>query len=359
MQKKHWLWLAIIAVISVALVVTFIVRQQEEVLAPVEEPEQEPEEIEEVEEEEEQEPKEYPYYQPLTGIGSEIEVDNRVVAAMINNHSNARPHTGLDKADIVYEVLAEAWITRIIAIYQSELPEMLGSIRSLRPYYVDIAAGFDAVTAHAGAAGDVMDMAHSRGLDLLNANSSGGFVFYRTDFARAPHNLFTGKDRIEEGLQRFNYNEDFHIPELSFQAEDEVVEGEQAGWIEIAYGSSYTVGYEYDPETKLYTRYNQGTTLIDRVTEEPITMTNVFVVETPHEVVMSNGRRDIDVLGEGKGYLFQRGVVREVDWKHLDGVIRPFLDGEEVDLYPGKTWVNIVPTSPGIANMVEYKSEKE
>ena len=60
---------------------------------------------------------------PLTGIGTNENTDQRAIAVMVNNHTKARPQSGLSKADIVYEILAEAEITRFLAVYQSEMPE--------------------------------------------------------------------------------------------------------------------------------------------------------------------------------------------------------------------------------------------
>src|SRR5688572_14726470 len=55
---------------------------------------------------------ELPYHYPLTGVGSETKTDGRAVAVMVNNHPKARPQSGLHKADIVYEILAEGDVTR-------------------------------------------------------------------------------------------------------------------------------------------------------------------------------------------------------------------------------------------------------
>ena len=65
-------------------------------------------------------------------LGVQQEVEGRAVAVMINNHPAARPQSGLNKADIVYEVLAEGDVTRFLAIFQSEQPDNVGPVRSAR-----------------------------------------------------------------------------------------------------------------------------------------------------------------------------------------------------------------------------------
>jgi glucose-6-phosphate 1-dehydrogenase len=73
------------------------------------------------------------------------------------------------------------------------------------------------------------------------------------------------------------------------------------------------------------------------------------VIETKHKVLDSEGRLSIDLASGGNGYLFQRGKVIEVTWKNVDGVIQAFKDGEQMKLYPGKTWVNIVQDLNGVS----------
>src|SRR5690625_2031129 len=80
---------------------------------------------------------------PLTGIETEEEVTNRAIAVMVNNHPQARPQSGLSKADIVFEMLTEGNITRFLAIYQSTPPEVVGPVRSAREYYFTLASGYD------------------------------------------------------------------------------------------------------------------------------------------------------------------------------------------------------------------------
>ena len=74
---------------------------------------------------------------------------------MLNNLKDAMPQLGVSKADIIYEIPAEGGVTRMIGVFQSlEGVETLGSIRSTRPYYLEVALGHDAILVHAGASPD-------------------------------------------------------------------------------------------------------------------------------------------------------------------------------------------------------------
>lgn len=323
-------------------------------------PEPEPEPVEEPVEEEELEEEQivYPYYAPLTGVGGEEEFDHPIAAIMINNHNAARPQTGLANADIVYEVLAEGWITRFLALYQSDIPEVIGSVRSLRDYNVYIGHGYGAVFYHAGGSPGSRDALSAVGSGTVDDTKSGGFAFYRVDFARAPHNLFTGKERIAQGIERFGYGENITFPQRVYKDDSEEVTGEPAGFVDITYGSSYKVAYEYDEQAQAYIRYTSGEAQVDRETGEPVMMENVFIVSTSHRVIDDAGRREIDLAGPGQGLLLQRGQVVEVDWERQNGIITPFIDGVEAGFIPGKTWVNLIPLQPSMDGAVSRYPSK-
>src|SRR5699024_9177080 len=117
---------------------------------------------------------------------------NRAIAVMINNHPQARPHAGLSKADIVFEILAEGDITRHLALFQSEQADVIGSVRSAREYYFELANGYDALYVYHGAANFVNDMIKSRKIEHLNGAlyDNDGKLFKRESFRKAPHNSF-------------------------------------------------------------------------------------------------------------------------------------------------------------------------
>ena len=84
-------------------------------------------------------------------------------------------------------------------------------------------------------------------------------------------------------------------------------------------------------------------------------MDNILVVEAHHNVIDDVGRRDIDLTTGGRGYLFQRGKVLEVEWKNDEGKIVPYQNDEVTGLVPGKTWINVVPTKPGLDQAVTFE----
>ncbi|MCF6094475.1 DUF3048 domain-containing protein [Microaerobacter geothermalis] len=296
-----------------------------------------------------------PFTAPLTGIGSEVELKDRVVMVMINNHPKARPQFGLSQADIVYEVLAEGQITRFAAMYQSQSPEVIGPIRSIRPYYIDLGVGYDAIMVHSGGSPSALDLLSSKGYAHLDEIYNAGAYFWRSKNRKPPHNLYSSMEKIRQASKDKGFRENTSIPTFPFIDEDQEASGDKAEKIKVVYGSLYELGYEYNPETKKYKRFTEQEAHIDLSTNTQIEVTNILVVEAFHRVLDNEGRRAIDLFKGGKGYLFQRGKVQEVDWKNVRGIIRAYKDGKELGLYPGNTWVNIIPDVPGIKTSVTFE----
>lgn len=294
------------------------------------------------------EEKYYPYAYPLTGLATDEDVQERPIMVMVENQQKARPQTGLGQADLVYEVLAEGEITRFLAVYQSESPDIIGPVRSIRPYFVEIGDGLDALIVHAGWSQDAMNILVDRNLNHFDEVYGDGAYYWRDKSRKAPHNLYTSVEKIRLGAVNKHFREEWNPLEFKFVDKNTILTGDPATAVRMDYIRGYYVTYDYDPETKLYKRGMEGEPHKDRETEEQLTATNILICESAHQVLDNAGRRDVDVFGPGRGYLIQQGVVRKVTWERQDNMIRPFIDGEEVGLLPGKTWIQIVPEGSNI-----------
>lgn len=301
---------------------------------------------------------------PFTGIETSEEVNNRAITVMVSNQTQARPQSGLTKADIVYEMLTEANITRFLAVYHSTMPELVGPVRSAREYFFTLANDLDSVYLYSGAANFVNEMMADLDMDRLEAARypADGEPFVRETFRKSPHNLYVNFEHIYEAIEKKGYATEASYEPYPFLEAGATVEGEDAQYIKIDYyGSEPIVEYIYDEKTEKYTRYNDEELSAELESEIPIEIDNVFVVEADHEVIDDELRRAIDIKSGGKGYLFQKGKVQEVDWENQDGRILPVLNGEVVPFVPGQTWVNFVQTNPGtnVQQQVEYASESK
>ncbi|MGG4036246.1 DUF3048 domain-containing protein [Paenibacillus cisolokensis] len=325
---------------------------------------------------------------PLTGLGIEEEAKERPIAVMINNFSAARPQSGLSHADMIWEILAEGGITRLVAIFQSEsFDEPIGPIRSIRPYLIEIGESYRAVLAHAGGSTDAYAILQNKqaGKAYLDEITNAGSYFWRDSSRKAPHNLYSNLEKLREGADKKGYKADkrppmFYFEELSQKAaadaeSSSVTEGgagtagsadnagstDTAGSTETAPATSvdirfllkdYVVSYAYDAQEGVYKRSINGKPHIDLNTGEALEAANLVVLGADHQVYDNVGRLKINLDKGGEALLIRGGEAVRARWERLDGVIRIMKDGAELPFAPGKTFYHIVPNSPSFAEHV-------
>ncbi|GIP33656.1 DUF3048 domain-containing protein [Paenibacillus sp. J2TS4] len=300
------------------------------------------------------EPAPYPFHYPLTGLGTNEAADSRPLMVMVENSPQARPQTGLDQADIVFEILAEGEITRFAAVYHSQNAKVIGPVRSLRPYYAELGEGLDAYIVHAGWSQDAINYVNSRKLAHFDQVYGDDAYYWRDNNRVAPHNLYTSVEKIREGSEKKKYRQDWKAFKYPFMKKDDEATGEKAEQIKVNYIHGYYVTYEYDAEAKLYKRSMAGEPHRDKESEVQLTAANIIIAETKHQVLDNEGRRRVDVNGPGKGMLIQGGKKRDITWERKDGTIRVYDKDRELPLMPGQTWIQVVPGGSEIE--IEYEN---
>ena len=295
---------------------------------------------------------------PYTGEKATPPTNRRTVMAVINNHPDARPQTGLGEADMVFEMIAEYDITRFLALYQSDFPETIGPIRSAREYFVELAGASDAFFVAHGYSPEAQVMLESGVVDHVNGIQHDGTLFQRSSDRVAPHNSYITAENIETAMNNVQASTEYRwkSPYYFYDSAENAKLKEQALSVNVTYGINelFFNEYTYDSKSHLYSRSSGGVPTTDKETLEPVKVSNVLVFEAPHETVDSEGRQSIDLANGGKALLFQAGGVREIEWSSIGGMPVPTENGETVKLVPGKTWVHIVPMVPGMEQSVSY-----
>ncbi|UOE94488.1 DUF3048 domain-containing protein [Alkalihalobacillus sp. LMS39] len=286
--------------------------------------------------------------QPLTGVKTDEDISTfRPFAVIINNDPAARPQSGLYMADVVYELLVEGSITRFVAVYHSQQPEWIGPVRSAREYHIDLSNGYNALfVAHGWSPEAKRLLEQERKAEFINGMYLDGTIFQRSSDRKAPHNSYVSFSSMQKGLEDKGYILEGDFEPLLFHESVEKMEGTNASTVSINY-SSNNVTFQYNQEEQIYHRFNGTTQTMDKETETPVAVSNVFILETRHEVIDEQGRRDIDLTTGGKGLLIQQGVVKEVEWVNDNGRLLPAENGQILPFLPGQTWINIVPSLQG------------
>lgn len=315
-------------------------------------------------------PEPEPIYHPLTGREIDQEFGNaRPYAVMINNIRQALPHCGISKAEIIYEILAEGEITRMMAIFSDvSHVEALGSVRSARPYYIDIALGLDAIYVHAGGSEQAYYDMPAKGVDNIDGvrgPSSTSGTFYR-DSARlqqgysSEHTLFTtGQNvldavssrgiRTEHETAGFDYGLNF-APDGTEPERDGAVLS-PAATVDISFGGLKNTVLSYDPATKLYAASQYSQTLIDGNNGETITFKNVLILFAEHTVIDNEGRRVVNIEGTGEGYYVLDGQSEPITWSRGAGGVFTYCksNGQPLELAAGTSYIAVVPTGSTIS----------
>ncbi|MCQ2455580.1 MAG: DUF3048 domain-containing protein [Clostridia bacterium] len=284
---------------------------------------------------------------PLTGTPiSKEQLSSRPVAIMINNISFAQAvQTGINKADIVYETEVEGGITRIMLVFKDiNSVKQLGTVRSARYPYIDMALGHDAIYVHCGQ-DNVYCKPHLKDIDDVSINT-GIFGCVRiSNGLNTEHTLYTYGDKLLAGIKETNIRTttDKNTPWLDFTKDDEKVTltGGTANSVEVPFSSSYHTVFKYDSQKGEYTRYFGSNIRKDYVTGETTDVKNVFVLLTDISFYPNHYRRKVDLNG-GEGYYLTNGTYQKIKWsKGAANNSLKFTDenGKELKVSAGKSWV--------------------
>ncbi len=297
----------------------------------------------------------------LTGTWiPEEEVEHRPYAVMLNNIKAASPQSGIGQADIVYEALTEAGITRFLAIFSeigedTPAAERLGSVRSARHYFVSFADEYDAIFIHFGETSYAKRKMEKLGIDHITGMYGAGVAsFYRDNTIKAPHNAFASLKGILTGINRAGFRTEYeegYEPHFRFYAEDtslldaqDAVAAEQLTLGFSAYMAPY---FLYDKQEGLYARYQFDGEHIDYNTGEQLKFKNVIIQLVDEWNIDKNGYQTMDIEdAQGTGYYITNGVCVPVTWtkKESTRFMRYYdKNGEELTINPGKTYIAVFP----------------
>ncbi|KPU27950.1 hypothetical protein TR13x_00950 [Caloranaerobacter sp. TR13] len=285
---------------------------------------------------------------PLSGIYAPKEkVLRRPVAVMYDNHPRARWQSGISQAEIVYEFLVEGKYTRYMALFLLNEPELIGPVRSARPYFITTLLEYDPVYVRCG--GSEAAKADVKKLKIadIDALTSSKRVFWRYNKTgkRKPHNLYTSMEVIRRTQKERKYRFKGNFEAFEFNKEDINLDGIQANTVKIEYFDNNTTKYVYDEENRVYKRYKDGKLHVDELDKAIVTAKNIIIQRAKTKVIDSYGRLDIELVGKGKGIYITNGKAIDIIWeKKTRGSKTLYFDlsGNRIKLNPGNTWIQVV-----------------
>lgn len=299
-------------------------------------------------------------FNPLTGLPLDDPARQsfRPVAVKISNAPPlVRPQAGIGQADVVFEHYTEGSLTRFTALFLSELPRRVGSIRSARLIDVEIPEMFESYLVYSGASQGVRDRIEATAFAprAFYGVEVGSPVYYRDPALPIPHNLFADLVAMHERAARLGVNTP-PAPNYSALAfsPDPPPGGAPATRIDLGYAVS-GVFYRYDAAAGAYWRWTDGEPHYDVNTDRQLSAANVVVLYANHtltDIVESEWQGsvsysiEIQLWGQGRAVVFRDGLRYDGMWERLRAEEMFLLrgaDGAILRLRPGVTFFQLVP----------------
>ena len=286
---------------------------------------------------------------PLTGVADidEEKAKDKPVAIMINNVSAAQPvQAGVAEADIVYETEVEGGITRLLAVYQDiSKVKKIGTVRTARYAYVDLAMGHDAIYVHHGqdptyAAPHLKDTQTF----VLGTNNAG---YRESNGLASEHTLYGYGEKIWKTLVDKGYKtENTKVtPWQTFADKDTAIKYESAAKnVTVPFSTSYKSVFKYNAENGKYQRFFKNTERKDYYTGESEYFKNVFILSTTISDYPDGYHRKVD-LTSGSGYYCVNGTYTPIKWSKgnsSSSFVFTTEDGEPLTVNQGNSWVCIM-----------------
>lgn len=295
------------------------------------------------------------------------------LAVMIENHTEARPQSGLSSADVVYEAVAEGGITRFMAIYLCNLSDVqVGPVRSARTYYLDWLSEYNALYAHVGGANtpgqaDALSQIIKYGIKDMNQFSIGFPTFWR-DYQRlgrsvaTEHTMYSTTQKLWEvaakrGLtndeSKVKWEDGFTPWKFKDDGKDVAASLPAAASINVDFWqgyNDYSVTWNYDATCNCYKRVNGGTPQTDMNNKQQLSVKNVVVQferqSNANDGYENNAHLLYQTTGQGKALIFEDGKAIEGKWIKPTRIARTKyvnIKGQEISFNKGVIWIQTVP----------------
>ena len=296
-----------------------------------------------------------PVFWPLTGVQTTALVNRPALAVKIENSLDARPQTGLNSADMVWEEVVEGGITRFVAVYNSTVPPEIGPVRSVRPMDPSIAVPLHGVLAFSGGAAWILSLVKKSGVQTLSEDA-GNDGFYRSKARRAPHNVYASPQTLlgqADAAHSAPPTAQFDFP-LAGGQPTVASAGTPATSLKMTISGTSHPQWTWSAPDGKWLR-SESTTPSVGADGARLAATNVVVVRV--DVTLLNaydpaGNRvpETQLVGTGQATVASAGRTMAATWTKTAQDQRLVLtgaDGNPVLLTPGNTWIELVPKTTG------------
>ncbi|MGW7302390.1 DUF3048 domain-containing protein [Streptomyces sp. NPDC054829] len=263
-----------------------------------------------------------------------------VLAVKIDNVPAAKPQTGLDAADIVYVEQVEAGLTRLMAVYATELPETVGPVRSARESDLELLRQFpDPTLAFSGAQSKLLPLIDQAPLDAQPPERTAG-AYFRSPNRPAPHNLYLRPDRLMPSAPGAEA-----LTVTGFRYGDAPLGGTADTSETVRYPATrFTFTWSEKQEGWQVAQDGRPTVTSDgeRITPATVVVQYVPIRKSEFHDYLGNYTPYTETVGSGRAKVLRDGRAYDVEWKRPtaeDGTEFTTADGDPVNFAEGQVWV--------------------
>ncbi len=282
----------------------------------------------------------------------------RPFAVMIDNHPDARPQSGIAKADVVWEAPVEGGLTRDMAIFRSASATEIGPVRSARPYFLTWAREFDAAYAHIGGSDEALSDLANGAFGLDNADGiADSLTFWRDTRRDAPHNAYTSSEKMRALIASNAWHATTDAIDLTPRGD--AASGTPAIRVDlVSQENGEQAEFQWDAKTKSYDLWRAGMLAHERdgLAIAPKTVVvlemNIVPINDPH----AKGLIGLQSLGSGKATVFQNGRAVAGTWKKASPQAPTIVidaNGQKIPFASGQVWYEVIGINRGGSVTVE------
>jgi len=277
---------------------------------------------------------------PLTGLPDPTGVAQTrpVLSVKVENTPQARPQSGIEDADIVWDEVVEGQITRLLAMFQSKSTDVVGPIRSVRLTDPLIVWPVGGIFAFSGGAKYALDAIEDAPVTLVDENKAGTAMF-RDRTRAAPHNLFGKPD----ALWAIGGTPVPPPPLFQYLRAGRQPPGTPTPSVSIGFLGAYAVTYTWDAPSGTWLRSTAGQPFVAR-SGARIAPKNVVVLSVTYQGGLGQIGAEAQLIGQGHAVVLSGGTATQATWVRPDKTrpmeLRTSTDAP-IKLVPGNTWVEL------------------
>jgi hypothetical protein len=282
---------------------------------------------------------------PLTGLpvsGAEsASQDHPVLVTKMDNTYASAPQLGLSHADMVVEELVEGGLTRLAAFYYSDIPGVVGPVRSMRASDIGIVSPVDASVVTSGAAARTIARIKGAGIPFFAEGSTG---FARDNSRSAPYNLFANLTDVAGGIKQDESRPDDYLP---WGDEKDFPKGQVAKTISATFSGGHTTNWSFQDGG--YVNENTYAADGDEFPADTVLVLRVQVGDAGYLDPAGNPVPETKFTGSGQAMLFHDGRLVRGTWKKdsLTSALTLSTQAGKLAVPAGHTWIELVPAANG------------